>query len=125
MKNMYHLNHRADRWPSGSVYNKPQPLGKENQNPEKAASKSAASKGSGVFYGTTTPKKDITCWSTPAILRLLWLAYTLAFLCTLRMDEVLNIQVHHIWLDIEKRCFILYLPFRKNAQTGGALEPSF
>ncbi|KAK7025742.1 hypothetical protein R3P38DRAFT_3316397 [Favolaschia claudopus] len=49
--------------------------------------------------------------------RLLTLAYVLAFLCLLRFDEVLKIQIHDIeW--VSDTCIKLTLPFRKTSQFG-------
>ncbi|KAJ7683403.1 DNA breaking-rejoining enzyme, partial [Mycena olivaceomarginata] len=50
--------------------------------------------------------------------RFLGLAYALSFLCLLRFDEVLKIQMHDIeW--ISDTCIQLTLPFRKTNQFGG------
>ncbi|KAK7001192.1 hypothetical protein R3P38DRAFT_3327245 [Favolaschia claudopus] len=50
--------------------------------------------------------------------RLLTLAYVLAFLCLLRFDEVLKIQIHDIeW--VSDTCIKLTLPFCKTSQFGG------
>ncbi|KAJ7828688.1 hypothetical protein B0H14DRAFT_2197153, partial [Mycena olivaceomarginata] len=50
--------------------------------------------------------------------RLLTLAYVLSFLCLLRFDEVLKIQIHDIeW--VSETCIKLTLPFRKTNQFGG------
>lgn len=50
--------------------------------------------------------------------RFLGLAYALSFLCLLRFDEVLKIQMHDIeW--ISDTCIKLTLPFRKTNQFGG------
>ncbi|KAG2363600.1 hypothetical protein BDR07DRAFT_1483459 [Suillus spraguei] len=43
-------------------------------------------------------------------------AYTVAFLCMLRFDEFLKIQVHD--LRVEKDRVVLYLPFQKTHQNG-------
>jgi hypothetical protein len=51
-------------------------------------------------------------------------AYTLAFLCMLRFDEVLRIEAHHIEvIDLTRETgeIKLTLPFRKTHQTGGKL----
>ncbi|KAF8128265.1 DNA breaking-rejoining enzyme [Boletus edulis] len=56
---------------------------------------------------------------------LLHSVYTLAFICLLRVDEVLNIQAHHIQHDClpgEQPRMVLTLPFRKTHQYGG-IEP--
>lgn len=45
-------------------------------------------------------------------------AYTLAFLCLLRVDEVLKIQMHDIKF-VTPKCIQLNLPFRKTHQNGG------
>ncbi|KAK6996071.1 hypothetical protein R3P38DRAFT_2566244 [Favolaschia claudopus] len=57
-------------------------------------------------------------WGGARARRLLALAYILAFLCLLRFDEVLKIQVHDIeW--VSDTCIKLTLPFRKTSQFGG------
>lgn len=46
--------------------------------------------------------------------------YVLSFLCLLRFDEVLSIQVHHLEVkDKEKGLIMLHLLSRKTHQTGG------
>ncbi|KAJ7796116.1 hypothetical protein B0H14DRAFT_2916389 [Mycena olivaceomarginata] len=57
-------------------------------------------------------------WGGGRARRLLTLAYVLSFLCLLRFDEVLKIQIHDIeW--ISDTCIKLTLPFRKTNQFGG------
>ncbi|KAJ7900693.1 hypothetical protein B0H14DRAFT_3753009, partial [Mycena olivaceomarginata] len=57
-------------------------------------------------------------WGGGRARRLLELAYVLSFLCLLRFDEVLKIQMHDIeW--ISDKCIKLTLPFRKTNQFGG------
>ncbi|KAK6988966.1 hypothetical protein R3P38DRAFT_3331733 [Favolaschia claudopus] len=57
-------------------------------------------------------------WGGARARRLLTLAYVLAFLCLLRFDEVLKIQIHDIeW--VSDTCIKLTLPFRKTSQFGG------
>jgi len=59
-------------------------------------------------------------WGGGRARRLLQAAYTLAFLCLLRFDEVLKIQAHDIEI-ISDSCISLTLPFRKTSQFGGRL----
>ena len=50
--------------------------------------------------------------------------YTIAFLCLLRADEVLNIQAEHIeFLESPPR-MVLTLPYRKTHQDGGRVSDS-
>ncbi|KAJ7765926.1 DNA breaking-rejoining enzyme [Mycena maculata] len=57
-------------------------------------------------------------WGGARARRLLTLAYVLSFLCLLRFDEVLKIQMHDIeW--VSDTCIKLSLPFRKTNQFGG------
>ncbi|KAG2124082.1 DNA breaking-rejoining enzyme [Suillus cothurnatus] len=60
--------------------------------------------------------KNLECWGGGRVRRLLQAAYTVAFLCMLRFDEVLKIQVHD--LCVEKNWVVLYLPFLKTHQNG-------
>ncbi|KAJ3759914.1 hypothetical protein EV360DRAFT_81672 [Lentinula raphanica] len=58
-------------------------------------------------------------WGGPRFRRELHLAYTLAFNCLLRVDEVLKIQAHEIRLvPGKKQCLEVTLPFRKTNQFG-------
>jgi hypothetical protein len=57
-------------------------------------------------------------WGGGRTRRLLQAAYTLAFLCLLRFDEVLKIQMHDIRFVSEEHVE-LTLPFRKTSQFGG------
>ncbi|KAJ7082705.1 hypothetical protein B0H15DRAFT_785580 [Mycena belliarum] len=57
-------------------------------------------------------------WGGGRARRLLTLAYVLSFLCLLRFDEVLKIQMQDIeW--VSDTCIKLTLPFRKTNQFGG------
>jgi hypothetical protein len=56
-------------------------------------------------------------WGGGRAHRLLHAAYTITFLCLLRFDEVLKIQMHDITTCING--FMLQLPFRKTHQNGG------
>ncbi|KAJ7648509.1 DNA breaking-rejoining enzyme [Mycena rosella] len=57
-------------------------------------------------------------WGGGRARRLLHLAYVLAFLCLLRFDEVLKIQMQDIeW--VSETCIKLTLPYRKTNQFGG------
>ncbi|KAL0566138.1 hypothetical protein V5O48_015880 [Marasmius crinis-equi] len=60
-------------------------------------------------------------WGGPKFRRLLLLAYNIAFLCLLRVDEVLNIRMQDIRLMTDEdgqRMLKLTLPFRKTNQFG-------
>ncbi|KAK6997291.1 hypothetical protein R3P38DRAFT_2563764 [Favolaschia claudopus] len=60
-------------------------------------------------------EKESHEWGGARARRLLTLAYVLGFLCLLRFDEVLKIQIH----DTEFVSDTLTLPFRKTSQFGG------
>ncbi|KAF9442777.1 hypothetical protein P691DRAFT_626746, partial [Macrolepiota fuliginosa MF-IS2] len=61
-------------------------------------------------------------WAGPILQRLLYLAYTLAFTCLLRIDELLKITMDHVELDDEYdpycKTLKLTLPFWKTNQYG-------
>jgi hypothetical protein len=59
-------------------------------------------------------------WGGGRTRRLLQAAYTVAFLCLLRVDEVLKIQAHDIEI-LSATCYKLTLPFRKTNQFGGTV----
>ncbi|KAG2353910.1 hypothetical protein BDR07DRAFT_1307851 [Suillus spraguei] len=67
--------------------------------------------------GGSGTSKDLDCWGSGQVQRLLQAAYTVAFLCMLQFDKVLKIQAHD--LRVEKDRIVLYLPFRKTHQNGG------
>ncbi|KAJ7331071.1 hypothetical protein DFH08DRAFT_708672, partial [Mycena albidolilacea] len=68
--------------------------------------------------GSRSQPKSPHDWGGARTRRLLTLAYVLSFLCLLRFDEVLKIQIHDIeW--ISSTCIKLTLPFRKTNQFGG------
>jgi hypothetical protein len=69
-------------------------------------------------YTPGTKKKDTDKWAGGRARRLLGLAYTIALLCLLRVDEVLKIQCHDIIILGDKK-IQLTLPFRKTNQCGG------
>ncbi|KAH9032486.1 hypothetical protein EDB85DRAFT_1865142 [Lactarius pseudohatsudake] len=69
-------------------------------------------------YTPGTKKKDGDQWGGPRARRLLQLAFTLAFSCLLRVDEVLKIQSHDFVL-LDAHTLVLTLPFRKTSQFGG------
>ncbi|KAH9012933.1 hypothetical protein EDB85DRAFT_2221837 [Lactarius pseudohatsudake] len=69
-------------------------------------------------YTPGTKKKDGDQWGGPRARRLLQLAFTLAFSCLLRVDEVLKIQSHDFVL-LDPHTLVLTLPFRKTSQFGG------
>lgn len=69
-------------------------------------------------YAAGTKKEAGNQWAGGRARRLLQLAYTVAFSCLLRADEVLKILSHDfILLDDNK--LQLTLPFRKTNQYGG------
>ncbi|KAJ7799310.1 DNA breaking-rejoining enzyme [Mycena olivaceomarginata] len=71
--------------------------------------------------GSRKTSKLPTDWGGGRARRLLILAYVLSFLCLLRFDEVLKIQMHDIeW--ISDTCIKLTLPFRKTNQFGALAE---
>ncbi|EKM84332.1 hypothetical protein AGABI1DRAFT_33038, partial [Agaricus bisporus var. burnettii JB137-S8] len=65
-------------------------------------------------------------WAGPLFRKLLVFAYTLAFTCLLRIDELLKLQAQDIVLDNEQDpdclTLIIKLPFRKTNQVGN-IEP--
>ncbi|KAK7037921.1 hypothetical protein R3P38DRAFT_3311188 [Favolaschia claudopus] len=68
--------------------------------------------------GSRKATKEPHEWGGARARRLLTLAYVLSFLCLLRFDEVLKIQMHDIeW--VSDTCIKLTLPFRKTSQFGG------
>ncbi|KAJ7434193.1 hypothetical protein B0H11DRAFT_1703022, partial [Mycena galericulata] len=68
--------------------------------------------------GSRSDPKGDHDWGGARARRLLTLAYVLAFLCLLRFDEVLKIQMQDIeW--VSDTCIKLTLPFRKTNQFGG------
>ena len=73
------------------------------------------------FAGDPGPDER-TNWGGYRLRTMMHCAYTLAFLCMLRFDEVLKVQAHHIEVmdDFEESGHIrLTLPFRKTHQLGG------
>jgi hypothetical protein len=69
-------------------------------------------------YAPGSRSRDDEEWGGGRVRRLLYAAYTIAFLCLLRFDEVLKIQVHDIEI-VSPTCIKLMLPFRKTDQNGG------
>ncbi|KAF5330343.1 hypothetical protein D9619_005481 [Psilocybe cf. subviscida] len=71
-------------------------------------------------------KQDPNHWGGPLARRAMHAIYTLAFLCLLRVDEVLNIKAEHVeFIDNGSRSIlILTLPFRKTHQFG-EIQPFF
>jgi len=94
LKRLYNFNHRSDVWAIQSY-----------------------------APGSRAQKQNSTgshAWGGGRTRRLLQAAYTIAFLCLLRFDEVLKIQAHDIELDpLNPTQFKLTLPFRKTDQFGG------
>jgi hypothetical protein len=72
-------------------------------------------------YTPGTKKKADDHWGGGRARRLLELAFTIAFSCLLRVDEVLKIQSHDI-ISLGERKLQLTLPFRKTSQFGGASD---
>ena len=69
-------------------------------------------------YSPGTKDKASDQWGGARGRRLLALAYTLAFLCLLRVDEVLKIQSQDL-IVLSPTMLQLTLPFRKTDQVGG------
>jgi hypothetical protein len=70
-------------------------------------------------------EKDPAQWGGPRLRRALHLAYTIAFSCLLRVDEVLKIQAHEIELvPGQRNCIKVTLPFRKTNQFGN-IQPFY
>ena len=70
-------------------------------------------------YTPGTKNKAADQWGGGRARRLLQVAYTIAFTCLLRVDEVLKIQCQDIILLDDDR-MQLTLRFRKTSQFGGA-----
>lgn len=73
-------------------------------------------------YAPGTRRMANAQWAGGRARRLLQLAYTIAFTCLLRVDEVLKIQSHDIKLGTNNKGEVtleLTLPFRKTEQFGG------
>lgn len=62
-------------------------------------------------------RSNIHLWGGPMHRRAAQAIYTIAFMCLLRVDEVLKIRMEHI--EFEPGKMILTLPFRKTHQFGG------
>jgi len=89
LEKMYHFNHKPENWDVKDY-----------------------------APGVTKKKKDDSQWGAGRARRVMGLAYTLAFTCLLRVDEVLKVQSHDIILLGEHK-IQLTLPFRKTSQFGG------
>jgi hypothetical protein len=72
--------------------------------------------------GSRSQKLNKNEWGGARARHLLQAAYTLAFLCLLRFDEVLKIQAHDITI-LSDTSLSLTLPFRKTNQFGGKSIP--
>lgn len=72
-------------------------------------------------YTPGTKNKGGDEWGGPHARCLLELAYTLAFNCLLRVDEVLKIQAQDLVLLSDKKLQLI-LPFRKTNQFGGVFN---
>jgi hypothetical protein len=71
-----------------------------------------------VGYYCQNKKDNIHAWGGGQTCHLLGAAYTLAFLCLLRFDEVLKIQVQDIEI-LSRDKIKVTLPFQKTHQFGG------
>jgi hypothetical protein len=92
LERLYHYNHQEDLW----------------------AIKDYAA-GSRTQQQTSS---SLHQWGGGRARRLLQAAYTVAFLCLLRFDEVLKIQAQDIAV-VDENSYSLTLPFRKTSQFGG------
>jgi len=75
-----------------------------------------------IYEATTSRYQDghsIHQWGGPMHRRAAKAIYTIAFLCMLRVDEALKIQMYHI--EIGAKTSTLTLPFSKTHQFGGEL----
>lgn len=72
------------------------------------------------FTGGSRKDKNINNWGGGLSRRLVQAVYTIAFVCLLRIDEVLKIQFQDIEL-FGDTALKLTLPFRKTNQYGGML----
>lgn len=66
---------------------------------------------------TRQDRSNIHQWGSPLHRRVVEAICKIAFLCMLRVDEVLKIEMHH--MVIKKDRITLTLPFRKTHQFGG------
>ena len=89
---MYDFNHQPEHW-------KLKPVG---------------------FYRRKRKGENINTWGGGRARRLLQAAYAFSFLCLLRIDEVLKIEMHHIEFISDTK-IKLTLPFRKTHQFGRKL----
>ncbi|KAG0693634.1 DNA breaking-rejoining enzyme, partial [Suillus ampliporus] len=92
LKRLYHFNHLPENWEIHAY----QPGGRQ---PLGGADSSGSAR-----------------WAGGRVRRFLHAAYTIAFLCMLRSDEVLKIQSHD--LHLFSNGMVLTLPFRKTHQNG-------
>ena len=70
-----------------------------------------------VMFYRKRKGKNANTWGGGRARRLLHAAYVLSFLCLLRVDEVLKIEMHHIEFISDTK-IKLTLPFRKTHQFG-------
>ena len=76
----------------------------------------------GQEFANLTQKDPLRYWGGYKMRKMLQAIYLLAFICLLRAEEVLRIQVEHLrLLDPVKGVVQLTLPFRKTHQHGGEL----
>ncbi|KAF8872930.1 hypothetical protein CPB84DRAFT_1896096, partial [Gymnopilus junonius] len=71
----------------------------------------------GTLEGAPSP--SFHSWAGPRHRLELQAIYTLAFVCLLRVDEVLKIRWEHIDIQLQNKKMVLTLPFRKTHQFGG------
>ena len=95
LKKIYHFNHIPGNW----------------------AIRDYQPGGHGSIVRSGTDSGDLPRWAGGRMRRFLHAAYTIAFLCMLRSDEVLKIQSHD--LKLFSNGLVLTLPFRKTHQLGG------
>lgn len=91
MEQLYEFNHRSENWDISGL---------ESAN-------------------ATHNKGDIHQWGGPLHRRAAQAIYIIAYLCMLRVDEVLKIRRSHIAIDPSMTKITLTLPFRKTHQFGG------
>ncbi|KAI0667790.1 hypothetical protein C8Q78DRAFT_1082069 [Trametes maxima] len=72
----------------------------------------------GAVTLTGDKEENGAIWGGGRTRRLLECAYTLAFWCLLRFDEVMQIKTQHL-VVVSETCIQLTLPFRKTHQCGG------
>ncbi|KAJ8688803.1 hypothetical protein PTI98_013551 [Pleurotus ostreatus] len=93
LKDLYNFNHRPENW--------------EIKQYSPGKRKNAAD------------QEEEVPWAGGNTRRLLFAAFTIAYLCLLRVDEVLKIKFSHLqWDAHDDNLIVLTLPFRKTSQNG-------